>query len=779
MDGMFRISVRELVAFSCFPPDIMPAADTEAMLEGARAHKARQAEADGLAEQSIKQLYEVEGASILVFGRMDLLSDGDVPLIEEIKHSFIIPEQVRDEHRAQALCYAAMLSRQRNGQTIRFAVTYVNLEGAILCRFEEELSGEQLETEMHRLLLPYARFAIREEKHRLRRNESLTNLPFPFASYRKGQRELAVQVYTAISRKKRLFASLPTGTGKSAAVLYPALKALAEEKTERLVYLTARNTARQSPLHALRRMQQQGMTARCCILTAKEKVCPHPVRCHPDDCPRAKGHFLRQGDAIDTLLASGEMIWDENVIRRWADRFELCPFEFSLALSELADVLMMDLNYAFDPFAQIKRLFQRQKHFTLLVDEAHHVVERVRENHSGALDSRELVRLRTEYGKQSGRKTQVYQALSGLIRILRQLPAEEDECILNQEPELIAEGVQQVLDASIQTSPSSLTTELIRICLPYLYAHEHLDDDYAILQEKHGKERMLMLYCLLPGKEITRITKGLHGAVFFSATLHPLQSMKQLLGGTEEDACFSLPSPFPPQNLAVIRKRIQTRYTQRERTAQEIACAIRELWTVNPGNTIVFFPSYAYMGLVLKELDAEADHLWIQTPDMDEADRAAFLTAFETAAHPLLGMCVLGGLFSEGIDLPGEALVNAVIVGVGLPVPSIRLNAVRSCYHEHFGDGFGYACRIPGMQKVLQAAGRVIRSEKDRGMILLLDERYYEREYELLLPGEWRIDNENISRAAADWRKMNENEEKTGGASGVADVLDVSGRSPG
>ncbi len=752
MEEIFRISVRELVAFSCFTPDIMPAADAEAMLTGAQAHRARQASFEGETERTIKHVYEIDGASLLVYGRMDAFVDGDIPSVEEIKLCRIPPAEARAEHRAQALCYAAMLVEEKACHAVRISICYVNEQGEAQRCFDEELSAQTLRNEMNALLLPYLHFAVREVHHREKRDQSLRKLEFPFENYRKGQRELAAQVYTAISRKKRLFASLPTGTGKSAAVLYPALKAMGMGLTERVVYLTARNTARQSPLNALRRMTQQGMQARCCVVAAKEKMCPAPARCHPDECPRARGHFLRQGDAIETLLAMKASVWDETIIRQVADEYEICPFEFALALSELADVLLMDLNYAFDPFAQLKRLFQRQKHFTMLVDEAHHSVERVRESLSGALDSRELARIRAEYGKLHGRKSGVYRSLTTLIHALRELECDAEESVLEQPPEGIAQKVQSVLDQAIGALQHNRMgmQELIRICLPYLYAYEHLDEDYAVLLEKHGKEKVLTLYCLLPAKEIGRITKGLRGAVFFSATLNPLPAMKQLLGGSEEDACFALPSPFPPERLRVVRRRINTRFEQREQSAARIAALIHELLDVHPGNTIVFFPSYVYLNMVSGHLDIDRlPDLWVQRREMGEEDRDAFLQAFAETDSPRLGLCVLGGLFSEGIDLPGKQLVNAVIIGVGLPVPSARLNAIRNCYQAHFGDGFAYACRIPGMQKVLQAAGRVIRSETDSGMVLLLDERYSHWEYEGMLPPEWNVSSESLAMAAA------------------------------
>lgn len=746
MDRVFRVSVRELVAFSCFTPDIVPAADAEAMVKGSKAHRARQDGWQGETEKSLRHAFEYHGVQVEVFGRMDAFADGEIPLVEEIKLAYVPPEKVWPEHRLQAVCYAAMLAAERRSGAVRINVCYVNEEGAVLCSFEETLTADMLENEMNGMLDPYVRFAVREADHRQRRDASLQCLSFPFDAYRQGQRELAVQVYTAIARKKRLFASLPTGTGKSAAVLYPALKALGSGLTERVVYLTARNTARQSPLNALRRMQEQGMLARCCVLTAKEKLCPAPTRCHPDFCPRAKGHYLRQEDAIEELLASEWKIWDEEAVCRAAEAYSVCPFELALALCEISDVILMDINYAFDPFAQVKRLFQHKKNFTLLVDEAHHTLERVRESLSGTLDSRELSRLRTEHGKFYGRKHPVYRALGDVIQALRAL-AEPVEI------ETILKPTRRLVDEVIRAEGVIGTQEILRICLPFLYACEHLNEDYAVLLEPHGKERVLCQYCLLPGREIARVTRGLRGTVFFSATLSPLPAMKQLLGGDQEDACFSLPSPFPPDHLAVVRRRIATGYEQRVHTAAQVARSIEEVLENYSGNTIAYFPSYAYLEMVKAELHTDMT-LWVQTRDMGEEDRAAFMEAFERQDHPVLGLCVLGGLFSEGIDFPGERLTSVVIVGVGLPVPTLQNNAVRACYQEHFGDGFAYACRIPGMQKVLQAAGRVIRSETDRGLVTLLDERYYQTEYEALLPSDWRLYDENIRAAAASVRRI-------------------------
>ena len=766
MGETFRVSVRELVAFSYFPPDITPAEDAERMLAGGRAHRARQAGAAGESEKSLCHAFSCLGADVTVYGRMDLFEDGDVPFVEEIKLGAQARPEPLPEHWAQAVCYGAMLAREKPCERVRLCVCYVDEAGEALSRHEETLDRDALATALQNLLEPWTACALRESAYRRERDASLRALAFPYESYRKGQRELAVQVYTAIRRKKRLFASLPTGTGKSAAVLYPALKALGEGLTGKVLYLTARNTARQSPVHALERMYREGLRARCTVLTAKEKLCPAPARCHPDFCPRAKGHYLRQGDAVDELLACRDAVWTDERILRAAAHHDVCPFELALALVELADVVLMDLNYAFDPFAQVKRLFQRRRDMTLLVDEAHHAVERVRESLSGALDSRELARLRAEHGKRAGRKTPYYRALTALIRALRELGGQEErsfERTLDTLPEGIAQRAEEAFGLAVQQlAQGEGAADAARMLMGFRYAAEHLDEDYAVLLEGRGRERTLTLYCLLPGREIARVTRGLRGAVFFSATLTPLPAMKRLLGGEEEDACFSLPSPFDPRHLQVVRRRVNTGYDRRESTAEQIADALRELTAARPGSYIAYFPSYAYLSLVLERLK-EAENLpplLVQRRDMEGDEQAAFLEAFEKEKGPKLGLCVLGGLYSEGIDLPGERLIGAAVVGMGLPVPSARLAAVRACYQRHFGDGFAYACRIPGMHKVLQAAGRVVRSESDRGIVLLLDDRYYDPAYAALLPDSWQLCDEDISLVA---QRLEETACKEGG----------------
>lgn len=758
----FRVSVREVVAF-CFPPeDLLPGGGVEDMLAGGRAHRSRQEQQTGETERPIRHSFSLRGETVELYGRMDAFTDGPTPLVEEMKLSRHTGDAPLPEHRAQALLYAAMAALEENRPSVECCVTYLNVQGEVLRRFSETLSRDELSVQTEEWLNRWLDFALRERDHRHQRDESIWALAFPFPAYRAGQRELAAQVYTAISRKKRLFACLPTGTGKSAAVLFPALKAMGEGKTDKLLYLTARNTARQSPIQALERMKAQGLHARVSVLTAREKLCPEEMHCHPDFCPRARGHFLRQEDAVRDLLEGSAAVWTDEAILAAADRHTICPFELALYLSELADVVLMDMNYLFDPFAQAKRLFVRRRAMTALIDEAHHTLERVRESLSGTLDGPALREARTELGKCLGRKHPCYGALGRLLRHLRELDAGETETLDALPEGIVSEAmeVQEQISALIAKpdgAPLSLLFSVLRMLLPFLYAAEHQKEEYAVLLEKHGRERTLILYCLWPGTAIAAATRPMRGTVFFSATLSPLGAMKELLGGSEDDACFALPSPFPREHLQVIRQRISTRYADREKSAAQVAQAIRQAVGVRAGKYIAFFPSYVYLELVLGQLQAEGETLptlWVQKRDMTEEQKESFFTAFTEEKGPRLGLCVLGGLFSEGIDLPGEQLIGVIVVGVGLPTPSARLRAVQRCYQAHFGDGFGYACRIPAMQKVLQAGGRVIRSESDRGFLLLLDDRYDENAYASLLPEEWKPFGENVAQAAqALWGK--------------------------
>ena len=753
MDGPMRVSVRNLVEFYIHGEDICPTSSTQDMTAGMKSHKARQGLlAEGWqAEVPLSLTVEAEGIAFLVSGRMDAYFDADIPVIEEMKLSYSTgtpPRAAYPAHRAQAAVYGHMVCTETGKTAAQICVVYVSEIGEQRAVFEETLTADELHSEFQALLSALAHWESTQQKHRAKRDESLARLPFPFAAYRPGQREMAVQVFTAIRSKKRLFASMPTGTGKSAAVLYPTLKALGQGLTGQVYYLTARTTARQAALQALSLMRDKGMHARSLTLNAKEKQCPGPHRCHPDFCERAKGHFVRQPQALEEMMQTTD--WNAQAVTDMADKYSLCPFEFALALCEIADVVICDYNYVFDPLVRIKRIFEWRSDLTLLVDESHNLASRVREMLSGLSDGEELRKFRAALGRVSGRKSPLYKALTGVLQVQRgiEMPDGQDETELATLPEGLLPAMEQLLEAlteSFDAPPAGEAGEtlgdLFRMAISFLAASDRGLDNYALLCRRRGKERAVRLLCLSVAEHLAETTKRLSGTVYFSATLSPLSKMRKLLGGGDEDACFALPSPFPPENLLVLRHRVDTRYALRGETAPAAAEAILRAFAAKPGKYIAFFPSYAYLRLVAQALTALDPALPVLTQQsgMADSDRDAFLARFTLDHEPLLGLAVLGGVFAEGIDLPGERLLGVMVVGTGLPMICPEQEALRRYYADTLGDGFAYAYRYPGMHKVLQAAGRVIRSETDRGVVLLIDKRYYGHEVLSLCPPHWQF----------------------------------------
>ena len=744
-----RMSVRALVEFTLHGTDIRPMGSMKDMQEGMLGHKARQSLlGDGWeAEVSLAMTVPMEDdAELLLTGRMDAFCDADVPIIEEIKlwQRKEPPLAPFEAHEMQAVCYGHMLCQTRGIDNVLIRVVYVDRRGKVHGQFDTPLTAEECRTRFLSVYEPWARRMRLLNHHRRERDASLRHLVFPFDAYRPGQREMAVQVYTAVKLGRRLFASMPTGTGKSIAALFPALKALGEGLTGQVYYLTARTTQRQGPLEALSRMRQQPLHLWTLTLDAKDKQCPARTVCHPDWCPRAKGHFLRDGEAIDRMMEEDD--WSPERIRAIAEEYQLCPFEFSLSLAEMADLTICDYNYALDPAVHIQRIFDRGGQVTLLIDEAHNLLSRVRDMLGGEVDGGRIRRLRTVVGKAAGRKHPLYKAMTALLNALDDLslPEEEDEGRLPELPRSLDEAVDDVasclLEATTEKFPweeaGEKITDTTMALLGFMRARRRDPEEYAWLWQGQ-KTRTVTAFPLEVGTYLQETTAPMCGVVCFSATMEPLDDMKKLLGGTEEDACFAMPSPFPEENLLVLQQSVNTRYQHRAASAQVIASHIRLLAESRPGRYMAFFPSFAFLQQTaehLKDFDCQ-----VQWRGMDDAARKAFLAPYREDGAPVMSLCVMGGIFSEGIDLPGRALDGVIIVGVGLPQVNIFQETLRAHYEETLGHGFLYAYQIPGMQKVAQAVGRVIRTETDRGVAMLLDDRYLQSDYRRLMPAHWRM----------------------------------------
>lgn len=749
-----RVSVRELVEFTLHGADIrLLSGRMQDMLDGTLGHQARQ-KLLGEAWQAEVPLTlampsEDEDWTLLLSGRMDAFRDAqapDVPCVEEIKlwQGAAAPEAPIPAHQMQAVCYGHMLCQTRGLPAIDVRVVYVTRRGKVQGEFAQRLTAEECRAAFQTVLLPYLRRIRAIRRHTRARNASLAALKFPYERYRAGQREMAVQVYTAIRRRKRLFACMPTGTGKSSATLFPALKALGEGLTAQVYYLTARTTQRQGALDALARLRRQPLHLWALVIDAKEKQCPTHTLCHPDYCERAKGHFLRDALAIEEMLETDD--WSAENVRAMADKHCLCPFEFAMSLCEIADVVICDYNYALDPAVHIRRIFDATRDVTLLLDEAHHLPERIRDMLSGAVDAASLRKLRSVVGKAAGRKHPLYRAMTDVLRAVDDLPippdgAEEGE--LPSLPDSFDHACLALADAFLDARQEHFPWEdagerLSDTLLPLLAfnrARQRDSADYAILWQGRRHPR-ITAFALDAGGYFRQATQGLSGVTCFSATLHPLPEMRLLLGGTEEDACFEMPSPFPPEHLEIRQADVNTRYHHRQAACAEIARRITALVTEKPGKYLVFFPSFTFLRMTAERLllpyQAQERH-------MDDAAREAFLAAYRQADGEALGLCVLGGVFAEGIDLPGRQLDGVVVVGVGLPQVNLFQETLRAHYERTLGDGFFYAYMLPGMQKVTQAVGRVIRTETDRGVALLLDDRYRETGYRRLMPAHWRV----------------------------------------
>ncbi|MCH5287346.1 MAG: hypothetical protein J1E43_07985 [Christensenellaceae bacterium] len=748
-----RLSVRTLVEFTLHGEDLYPSGGSlRDMQEGMFGHKGRQKQlGDGWQAEvplSLDIPLEDDELILRLGGRMDAFCDGEVPIIEEIKLSQgkEPPQVPYPAHRMQAVCYGHMLCLDRGVSRVTVRVAYVDKKGRIRAQFDEELSAEECREAFLSVLEPYVRRTKQVRAHRRARDASLRALQFPFETYRAGQRDMAVQVYTAIKLGRRLFASMPTGTGKSAASLFPAMKALGEGLTGQVYYLTARTTQRQGPLEALRLMRRQPLHIWTLTLNAKDKQCPcdpHSRVCHPDFCPRAKGHFLRDGAAIDEMLLTDD--WSPEAIAAMADKHSICPFEFSLALAELADVTICDYNYALDPAVHIQRIFDRGAHVTLLIDEAHNLLSRVRDMLSGEVDGGRIRRLRTVVGKAASRTHPLYKAMTALLRALDDLPVPDDceESALSDLPRSLdtacLELVDAFLDAQQEHFPWDEAGERLNDTLSplmgFVHARRRETTEYAWLWQGQ-KTRKVTAFALDVADYLAEVTKPLSGVVCFSATMDPLSDMKTLLGGDEEDACFAMPSPFPRENLLVLQQDVNTRYRHRDAACEDVCEAIETMVRTRPGRYIAFFPSFRYMRRVAEDLSVPFQ---MQEQSMPDEARQAFLAPYVAGGKPVLSLCVLGGIFAEGIDLPGEALDGVVIVGVGLPQVNLFQETLRDYYDRTLGDGFRYAYMIPGMQKVAQAVGRVIRTETDRGAALLLDDRYRQSAYRSLCPPHWDI----------------------------------------
>ena len=731
--------------------------DADRMREGARAHRSIQRANGKLYEDYQKEVFLTEeivykDTAYTLEGRADeIFSHEGRTFVGEIKATASNNEINADScaaHWAQAECYAYIYAVQNNLDIIWIRLTYHNLNNGENKMFDKEFTAESLGVFVTGLLEKYSVWSDFVFGWESLRNESIKALTFPFPSFRKGQRTLAGYVYKAICGNGRVFAQAPTGIGKTISVIFPALKAMGEGKTSKLFYLTAKTVARKSAEDAIEKARPM-LKIKTITLTAKEKICFCENKiCDALHCEYAKGHYDRVNDAVLEVITTHDSITRE-VVEEYAKKHRVCPFELSLDISLWADCVICDYNYVFDPQVYLRRFFgDGGGDYVFLIDEAHNLVDRSREMFSASLSKsrfsqvKKLVKGKDKaLGKAIGEINKQFIAYrkgcgeSGLI-VSPEMPAELTELIYD----FVAVCEATMKEATVPDA-DGLLLKLYFDCLRFLLIFGFYDTGYVTyITAEHG-EVTVRLFCLDPWFLLNEAMRRAKSAVLFSATLAPLEYFRDILGGEEGDKLLTLDSPFDSENLRVlVADGVSTRYGDRAESISAITGLIYTFCMHKTGNYIIYFPSYKYMNDVFTSFRTEFPGINAvsQQPAMTEEQREEFISSFkENPQSTFVGFCVLGGVFSEGIDLKGNRLIGSVVISVGLPQFGTEPNIIREYFDAKNGMGYKYAYMYPGMNKVLQAAGRVIRSESDRGAVLLIDERFGSFEYKKLFPRHW------------------------------------------
>ena len=773
-----RISVRNLVEFILQSGDLdnrRGTIDKDAMLKGSRLHRKIQKQMGGdyRAEVALRMNCSYEDLDIRLEGRADgIFTEDEVVWIDEIKGIYGNVEQMEEPvkvHKAQAMCYGYIYGVQEGLSKIGIQMTYANLETEVVKRFREVISIEELKEWYQKLLDEYHKWLSYQKKWKEERNHSLQSLEFPF-SYREGQRKMVSSVYHAIGASRQIFIQAPTGVGKTMSTIFPAVRAVGEGKGETIFYLTAKTITRTVAQEAFEVLREKGMKYKVVTITAKEKLCfMDETKCDPVHCPYARGHFDRVNDAVYELWTTKSR-YDRETIREQAEKWQVCPFEMCLDLSVWVDAVICDYNYVFDPDARLRRFFAEggAGGYLFLIDEAHNLVERGRTMYSTSICKEDFLKIKklVKYGE-----PKLVSALESCNKQLLELKRECDGCqILNSVSHVYIKLLS--LMTKLEEFIEDCKDEVIRKGVlefyfgirNFIYIHDRLDENYLIYSELSEEGKFyLHLFCVNPAGCLQEYMGKGNSTILFSATFLPINYYKKLLSAAKDDYAIYAESPFEQsKRLLLLGNDVSTKYTRRgPEMYRKYAEYMMRVIKGRTGNYLAFFPSYRFLEEVWEafmELPQEQIEVAVQSQYMTEQEREEFLKKFEQErAHSLIGFCVMGGIFSEGIDLTEDKLIGAMIIGTGLPQVCLERELLKYYFDRKNLNGFDYAYLYPGMNKVLQSAGRVIRTDQDRGVIALLDERFMDRRCQEVFPREWNdfqiCNSENIEEKIAGFWK--------------------------
>lgn len=746
--------------------------NTEAMALGNKIHRKIQkrmgigyeAEVPLFTYVTLKSKETGDTFELKIEGRADgILRDGSEIMVDEIKGVYMDIHQLKEPilvHKAQAMCYAYMICERENPAFISVQVTYCHLESEEERRFKETYTSLEIRQWFENLISRYEPWAIYEYDWKQKRNASIQHLEFPFP-YREGQRELAAYVYKTIERKKKIFIQAPTGVGKTISTVFPSVKAMGEGLADRIFYLTAKTITRTVAQECFELLSGQDLNFKYLTITAKEKLCfleGHPD-CNPGACPYAKGHYDRVNDSVYDMLIH-ETNMDRDTILSYAEKHHVCPFEMCLDASLFADSIICDYNYAFDPNVYLRRFFSEgnKDSFIFLIDEAHNLVERAREMYSAILVKEDFLKVKRILNAEAAKSyppeikyiIKIFvAALEKCNKTMLDWKHACDEFELLDDISSFTFRLMQVINSyelftkEIRDLPERETVlNFFFDVRHFLNMYDLMDDKYRIYTDYDAEGNFrIKLQCMDPSSRLSEAMTYARGTALFSATLLPVRYYKEQLSTTEDDyAVYAKSSFLPSQRKIIIANDVTSKYTRR--TTDEysrIAGYIEDFVSARQGNYLVFFPSYAFLNHVYDAMKLpEQTTVLIQNPSMNEAEKEEFLGAFDSEnTNTLVGLCVMGGIFGEGIDLKEDRLIGTAIVGTGLPQVCNERELFKSYYDAKKGNGFDYAYLYPGINKVFQAGGRVIRTANDKGVILLLDERFTNRSYLQLFPREW------------------------------------------
>ena len=672
-------------------------------------------------------------------------------------------------------CSAYFLAVKEGLSVIDGRVSYYNVENKKLKYFRYRFLLSELKNFYDGLI---EKISYRGEIARQRVCEGLPSAEsavFPYGELREGQENMIRSCYSALKGGRRMFVEAPTGTGKTISALFPAVRALGKGYIDKIFYLTPKTATRKEAFAAAAKLYSSGVRLRSVVITAKEQLCQCPARraegidrCSSEICTNSRGYYDRVDAALREMLENYSG-YPTGLIVETAKKYGVCPYELSLDLSELCDIIICDYNYAFDPSVYFRRYFGAQgrgtqEKYAFLIDEAHNLADRAREMYSAELRRSDFERIMGMIAENDICREEISDILSPVISVfsvIRKLcrhdivkdeQGNERGFYISSSP---AEHIDRILgtflkscDKWLKGNPQHYLAKKLRFACSqvrrYITVGEYFDRGFRFYGQIEGGDISVRIYCLDPSDVMNSLLNRAASAVMFSATLTPPEYFCDVLGGGKSAEKLTLISPFPSENLCVaVADYVNTRFDSREDNAKRFATVIAASVTSRPGNYIAYFPSYQCLEQTYDVFAKKYPRVEcvVQKKNMSVREREEFLSAFkDDRGRMRIGFCVLGGVFSEGVDLPGSRLIGSIIFGVGLPGLSNERNIIK----EHFdlksddGMGYDYAYTYPGMNNVLQAAGRVIRTGEDCGIVVLADDRYATPKYRGLFPAHWK-----------------------------------------